>query len=125
MRCLYNFDKDTSEKNIIVLLPNYEYLTWNLPSIIIGNSEPFQLFKQHYLEARGDRILHDSEEVEKIIEAWNSDIHVREEYEKLCSSFQGLYDIPHIDCAKIRTTTRNNSKKQLFRLYSFCATIRN
>ncbi|CAB4428851.1 unnamed protein product [Rhizophagus irregularis] len=88
MRCLYNFDKDTSEKNIIVLLPNYEYLTWNLPPIIIGNSEPFQLFKQHYLEARRDRILHDSEEVEEIIEAWNSDIHVREEYEKLCSSFQ-------------------------------------
>ncbi|RGB41875.1 hypothetical protein C1646_810407 [Rhizophagus diaphanus] len=93
MRFIYDFDKNTSEKNIIVLLSNHQFLTWNLPPMIIGNSEPFQLFKQHYLEARGDRILHDSE-VEEIIEAWNSGIHVREEYEKLCSSFQDKVSAP-------------------------------
>lgn len=106
MRCLYNFNAEKSEKYIVVLLSKYEFLEWKLPTIIIGNLEPFQLFKQHYLEARNDRILHDSEEVAEINEAWDcSDINVREEYEKLCSPLQGLYDISHIDCAKIRTTT--------------------
>src|SRR3954469_3069202 len=53
-RCLYNFDKDTFEKQIIVLMSNYEFLMWKLPSSDsdikfkpLSNMNPFQLFKQH------------------------------------------------------------------------------
>lgn len=85
MRCLYNFDKDTSEKQIIVLLSNYEFLTWVLPSEEFDTSRslnPFQLFKQHYLEAMS--IQEDSENAAEIIEAWEcSDEQVRQEYNKV------------------------------------------
>jgi hypothetical protein len=93
MRCLYYFDEDTSEKQIVVLLRNYEFLKWQLTPTIIGNLSPFQLFKQHYLEAKNILFLHDDPEVvSEIFEAWEcSDMNVREEYEKLCP-LQNWYD---------------------------------
>src|SRR4051812_44040545 len=88
MECFYNFNKDTSEKQIIVLKPNCEFLTWKLSSTEI-NSSPFQLFKQHYLEAMENYLKYSqgsenaSNVNKEIIEAWNYDKQVREEYGKL------------------------------------------
>ncbi|GBC06665.1 hypothetical protein RclHR1_00070032 [Rhizophagus clarus] len=85
LRCLYSFDEDTFEKQIIVLKPNYEFVTWALPDTSSGLNS-VQLFKQHYLEALGEDLQVNSEMDAEIIEAWNcSDMQVREEYGKLCS----------------------------------------
>src|SRR5436189_1428978 len=86
MECFYNFNNTTSEKQIIVLKPNCEFLTWNLSSTKI-NSSPFQLFKQHYLKAmkhyNPGNDLYVNNVNNEIIEAWNYDKQVREEYEEL------------------------------------------
>ncbi|RIA88136.1 hypothetical protein C1645_826781 [Glomus cerebriforme] len=88
MRCLYNFDKDTSEKQIIVLKSNYEFLMWKLPSTELDISiklRPFQLFRKHFLEATSEYLQGGSRNAAEIVEAWDcSDIKVREEYSKLC-----------------------------------------
>ncbi|CAB4386043.1 unnamed protein product [Rhizophagus irregularis] len=85
MRCIFNFEENT--KQIIVLKPNYEFLTWIIPIDSPSNlKNSFQLFKQHYLEAMGEHLQVDSEKDAEIIEAWDcSDMQVREEYGKLCS----------------------------------------
>src|SRR6266498_2586219 len=83
--CFYNFNKDTSEKQIIVLKPDYELLIWKLPSTetelekYSSGENPFQFFRKNYLETINE-YPDNSEKDAEIIEAWkHSDEQVHEE----------------------------------------------
>lgn len=104
MQCFYNFKKDTSEKQIIVLKPNYEFLMWKLQikleKYTPKNLKPFSLFYDHYAKATN----HSQKKTKKykkfkleIINAWNNaDREVRIEYNELASLFLNLMQIHNL-----------------------------
>ena len=58
--CFCNFDKDTSEKQVIVLMPDYGFLIWKLPTEVelknfpLKDLSPFHLFKEQYVKAMNE-----------------------------------------------------------------------
>ncbi|PKY32426.1 hypothetical protein RhiirB3_450601 [Rhizophagus irregularis] len=98
MQCFYNFKKDTSENQIIVLKPNYEFLKWKV-QIELGRYtskrlDPFFLFYYHYAEAMNHsqkKSIKYKKLKSEVIKAWNNaDKVVHKKYNELASLFLNL-----------------------------------
>ncbi|CAB4386049.1 hypothetical protein RhiirA1_448714 [Rhizophagus irregularis] len=113
IQCFYNFKNDTSEKQIIVLRPNFKFLIWKLgtnnkPIIPRRNKSsklacwrPIRLFKEDYLEAmcksRKKPFKLDKIKAE-IAKAWyNADVDVRIKYIGLIYFLNSIYNL-RINC---------------------------
>ncbi|PKK80860.1 hypothetical protein RhiirC2_841372 [Rhizophagus irregularis] len=146
MQCFYNFKEDTSENQIIILKPNYEFLIWKLElSQYVVCVSPFQLFKRHYLKATYNlrKISNKSSRLKKeMSKAWNcADIEVHLKYIKLASlhnsfsmdlhlnlsfnffnnTFDHEFPINILNLEKfffLRNTLKNISKNSLSQSYS-------
>jgi hypothetical protein len=108
MQCFYNFKKDTFEKQIIVLKPNYEFLIWELQidmgKYIPKDLNPFFLFYDHYTKAMNHSQKKSNmykKFKSEIIKAWNNaDEEVRIKYNELASLLINLMQIYNLGIYK-------------------------